>query len=121
MANHDHMLNLKPICPTHDKAGYSADKIAELHETLFTTYNIDSEELEWKMYIDYAVANSDFVYFHKKSLKTKYLALGGYYLPCVEDYFGESQFNDWIYDDGHHLNTIGNQQVALWIKKNLNE
>jgi hypothetical protein len=121
MAPHNHMLNLKPVCGQDPKAGYTAAKIAELHEVLFTTYNIDSEELEWKMYIDYAVANTDFVYFHKQSLKTKYLALGGYHLPCVEEHFGETQFNDWIYDDGHHLDITGNQQVAQWIKGNLND
>jgi hypothetical protein len=121
MAPHNHMLNLKTVCVSRPKAGYSAAKIVELHEALFTTYNIDSEELEWKMYIDYAVANADLVFFHKQSTQAKYLALGGDYLPCVEEHFGTILFNKWAYDGGHHLDVTGSQEVAKWITGNLDE
>ena len=115
----DHILTFQPTKPPKYHPNYTLAQRKCMHTALYDSHNHDVELLEWKMYIDYAVANSNLVYFHNIYHMERYIALGGTKLPCVEEHFGESQFNEWVYDGGQHLHIQGSQEVARWVKATL--
>ena len=98
---------------------HTAAEVSALHKVLLTSMDFDMEHYEWKMYIDHAVAHSDFAYFHKANDAAHYIDMGGKPLPCVETHFGKAQFDEWVYDKGYHFGIDGSQEVARWIKSNL--
>jgi hypothetical protein len=104
--------------PTNNKFRTNKE-LQVIHKALYECLNYDFELFEWKMYVDYAAANSDFVYFHRANDQRMYYNLSGKILPCVESHFGKVQFCKWVYDTGEHLSIEGNQEVAKWIKASL--
>jgi hypothetical protein len=89
-----------------------------IHKILYTYMDISLEELEWAMYIKYAMKNSDFLFFHREDDRQRFLDFFPEYtnLNSVENMLGKKYFRKHVFDNGDHLDKEAVQKVATWIK-----
>ena len=113
------MLVFNINCTQTDHAYFTRQEIANVHKVLYAALDLDTDIIEWKMYVDYAVAHADFAYFQLIRDQEQYFDMSGKKLPCVQEYMGINQYKAWVYDNGDHLNAEGSQEVAKWVKSHL--
>jgi len=71
----------------------------------------DQKDIEYKVYIEFAKARSDLVFFHRKGLQEGDLS--------VKSILGDDKFYSFVSDDGDHFGVEGNQWTANWVNKRL--
>lgn len=71
----------------------------------------DQIEIEYKVYIEFAKARSDLLFFYKKGLQEGDLS--------IQSTLGDEKFYNFVADDGDHFNKAGNEWQASWINKQL--
>ena len=96
------------------------DEVEAVYKAWDKSFDVDIETHEHNMYINWVRPQVDFMFFHKKrDQRLYYESSAAHEMPCVEEHFGTKQFNEWIYDDGHHFGPEGSREVAKWVKQKL--
>ena len=96
------------------------DDVEAVYKAWDKSFDVDIETHEHNMYINWVRPQVDFMFFHKKrDQRLYYESSAAHEIPCVEEHFGTKQFNEWIYDDGHHFGPEGSREVAKWVKQKL--
>lgn len=86
-------------------------------------YRRSDDIQEWATHVYYLISNSDFSYFHLDEDKETYKnRMGLKSVPMsIQTELGRNLFNDFIIDEGNHLNDLGNKKVAEFVYDNIKE